>query len=293
MEESKSVWEKPQESNVNVPIEEPKNNNLTYAILGVSVVLVLSTIALGVVVYRGNTAQSTNKVSSSVSSSTQSTIEVSSSLSSSSVSSVASQSSVKVNTSINPYFYKYKSNIGKYISFDYPEGATIKVTSSREDKTFTSKSDIESVTISNDLVEIGVGGVLGFDEAAVYTFDLNNPGELIWTQTGAVEEVIKREVLKLNEKDYVFSNSKYEYVLIDLTRFAGKQFLNSVAIEKDSNGKFRADTNLALNQILPAWKVDLGNGSTFVNYSCKAKTTDDVKKCAEVLDKVISTFKVR
>ena len=81
------------------------------------------------------------------------------------------------NSSRAPY-YKYSTNTGKYVTFDYPVGGRILIESMRDDKTFTKATDIGSIEITFDNIVVGTDSSGGIDECQEVTYDISKPNQL-------------------------------------------------------------------------------------------------------------------
>lgn len=292
--------DQPKEVEKEVSVENPKSNKLTYILIGLGTLLVLAVGVLGFVVYRQamiNPPSSTN--SSSVTSSKVTT----SSSTSSSVSTSSNTAFVSVSSAISSKYYKFNTNNGKYISFDYPDGASINILG-YNDKTITSFKDIATISISNSLVTVSMGSG-GFDGCRVYTYDTTIKNQIEWeipememSQSGTGN----RGIYNMKTGNFVFQNTKYEYIVIDLNDLADSKVNADLTprfaiLTKNTNGKYVSECVIPETSFFtPKWTV-LFDQSEYkaepIYLNCKAKNTEDVKKCTEVLDRFITTFRVK
>jgi hypothetical protein len=279
-------------------VETPKSNKLTYILIGLGALLVLAVGVLGFVVYKQamtNPAPSTNTSKVITSSSTSSSLSTSS-----------NTASVSVSSAISSKYYKYNTNNGKYISFDYPDGASINITG-YNDKTITSFKDIAAITVSNSLVTIAMGSG-GFDECRIYTYDTAVKNQIGWESPtykivdGVPNYVGEKGIYNMKSGSFVFQNPRFEYIVVDLNDLADAKLsvnLNPrfAVLTKNSNGKYVSECVIPETSFFtPKWTVKLDQSEYKVEpiyLTCKAKNTDDVKKCTEVLDRFVTTFRVK
>ncbi len=284
-------------------VETPKSNKLTYILIGLGALLVLAVGVLGFVVYK---QAMTNPPSSTNTSSVSSSKLTTSTSTSSSISTSSNTASVSVSSAITSKYYKYNTNNGKYISFDYPDGASINITG-YNDKTITSFKDIAAITVSNSLVTIAMGSG-GFDECRYYTYDTAIKNQIAWESPtykivdGVPNYVGEKGIYNMKAGHFVFQNTKFEYIVVDLNDLADAKLsvnLNPrfAVLTKNTNGKYVSECVIPETSFFtPKWTV-LFDQSEYkaepIYLNCKAKNTEDVKKCTEVLDRFITTFRVK
>lgn len=284
-------------------VETPKSNKLTYILIGLGALLVLAVVVLGFVVYK---QAMTNPPTSTNTSSVSSSKITTSSSTSSSVSTSSNTASVSVSSAISSKYYKYNTNNGKYISFDYPDGASINITG-YNDKPITSFKDIGAITISNSLVTISMNSG-GFDDCRTFTYDPAVKNQLAWEvpsykmDGGVPNYVGEKGIYNMKTGHFIFQNSKFEYMVVDLNDFADSKVtsdsnLRFAVLTKNMNGKYVSECVIPETSFFtPKWTVKLDQTDKKaepIYLNCKATNTEDVKKCTEVLDKFITTFRVK
>ena len=288
-----------------VLVETPNSNKLTYIVIGLGAFLVLAIVVLGFVVYKQamtNPPATTN--TSSVSSTTKS-VSTSSSTSSS-VSTSSNTASVSVSSAVSSNYYKYNTNNGKYISFDYPEGASIKITG-YNDKTITSFKDIATIDVYNSLFGISMGSG-GFDECRIYTYDTAVKNQLAWEsptykiEDGVPNYVGEKGIYNMKAGHFIFQNTKFEYMVVDLNDLAEAKLSANLTprfavLTKNTNGKYVSECVIPETSFFtPKWTLKLDKSeykAEPIYLTCKATNTEDVKKCTEVVNRFITTFKVK
>ena len=286
-----------------VSVETPKSNKLTYILIGLGALLVLAVAVLGFVVYK---QAMTNPPTSTNTSSVSSSKDTSSLSTSSSVSTSSNTASVSVSSAITTKYYKYNTNNGKYVSFDYPDGAKINITAVKVDDPITAYKDIAVLGFTKDIVQVGLG-VGAIDECRTFTFDPTKPNQIGW-ELPKYDEYYgdpslngDKGMYNLKTGTFIFSNPKFEYMVIDLNDLANSNTNKALTqrftvLEKQSNGTYKSGCTVKDQVIFtPKWTIKFSASTVVepVSFMCTAKNTEDVKKCTEVLDRFITTLKVK
>lgn len=287
-----------------VKVETPKSNKLTYILIGLGIFLVLSVGVLGYVVYKqAMTNPTTEKTVSTSSLSSQST-----SSNSTSLTSTSSSVNSSLNTTISSSYYKYNTNTGKYIIFDYPEGAKIKVLGfgDKEIKGYDSIASIK-VTLEN-VGEITIDKNSAIDAVIQYKYDINNPNQIEWTVAGSSQpdgSTIKG-TYTFKKTPWSFYNSKLKYIVVDITELKNANVHKDIRSSYIVIDSFKKTTfNSSDNEFLfvPYWTIkdstsEYTNNDTYqkkqsVIVKCYGTTLEDTKKCTEIFDIFLTTFKVK
>lgn len=299
--------EQPSEVKEVASVEAPKSSNkLTYVVIGLGVVLVVAVIVLGFVVYRQVMTNPTTE-KTVVTSSSLSSLSSSSSMSSS-LTSTSSSINSSQNTTISSSYYKYNTNTGKYIIFDYPEGAKIKVLGFG-DKEIKGYDTIASIKVTLDNVaEVTIDKNLAIDASTSYKYDINNPNQIEWTVAGSSQpdgSTIKG-TYTFKKTPWSFYNSKLKYTVVDISELKNANVnkeIRSNFIVQDSLMKTTFNSSVNEYLFVPYWTVN-DNTSTFTDnetylkkqsvlVKCYGTTLEDTKKCVEVLDRFLTSFKVK
>ena len=297
--------QQPSEVKEVVTVEVPKSSNkLTYTVIGLGVVLVIVVVVLGFVVYKqamtNPTPEKTVVTSSSLSS-------LSSSSSLSSLMSSSSSLSSSQNTTISSSYYKYNTNTGKYIIFDYPEGAKIKVLGFG-DKEIKGYDTIASIKVTLDnVVEVTIDKNMATDSWVSYNYDLNKPNEIDWIVAGSSlpDGSTVKGTYKFKKTPWSFYNSKLKYTVVDISELKNANVHSSLKSDFVVIDSFRkVFTPLNNNYlVIPNWTVkdnttsyggenDYGKRQA-VSVQCTTTSLEDTKKCIEVFDRFLTSFKVK
>jgi hypothetical protein len=152
----------------------------------------------------------------------------------------------------------------------------------------------------------GLGG--GFDECRIYTYDTAVKNQIGWESPtykivdGVPNYVGEKGIYNMKSGSFVFQNPRFEYIVVDLNDLADAKLsvnLNPrfAVLTKNSNGKYVSECVIPETSFFtPKWTVKLDQSEYKVEpiyLTCKAKNTDDVKKCTEVLDRFVTTFRVK
>lgn len=289
-----------------VSVETPKSNKLTYLVIGLGAALVVSVVVLGFVVYKQAMTNPTPEKTVVTSSSLSSLSSSSSSLSS--LTSTSSSVNSSLNTTVSSSYYKYNTNTGKYIIFDYPTEAKIKVLGF-QDKEIKGYDTIASIKITLDNVaEITIDKNSAIDASTSYKYDSSKPNQIEWTVAGSSQpdgSTIKG-TYTFKKTPWSFYNSKLKYTVVDITELKNANVnkeIRSNFIVQDSLMKNTFNSSVNEYLFVPYWTVK-DNTSTFTDnetyqkkqsvlVKCYGTTLEDTKKCVEVLDRFLTTFKVK
>ncbi|MEI6462602.1 MAG: hypothetical protein WCO33_02955 [bacterium] len=305
MEENKAnAWSNPstsvgQSQAVGVTPSEVAKPAKSYPTYLIVVLLVSIFVLLGLVFFLYLNQNSANKATTVVA-----TNSVSSATSLASTSSVSSGGLVSSSTSSKAPYYTYATNVGKYVTFDYPQGGKITVESSRADKTFTKALDISNISITIDSLTFGSSTAFGADECTQYTYDVSKPNTVTYqgpsyNADGTTVKNVKNGTWDISSDKVVIVNKDKGYALIASDKIDGKFLMldnyNESTGLRSTNGIYK---NICNNiSITPKGLIQDTTASSYVGHRayCGASGVSftEAKKCVEVLDRYITSFKVK
>ncbi|MEI6887205.1 MAG: hypothetical protein WCK31_03120 [bacterium] len=301
MEENKAnVWGTPSKNpqavseTVNATVTKPSNTPIYLVV----VLLVCVFVLLGLVffLYFSQNAKNSNP--------TVATTKTSSIAATENTSTASLPSSTGSTSSNSSAYYKYSTNSGKYVTFDYPTGGIITILSNREDKTFTKALDISDIEIKIDTLTFGSSTTFGADECTQYTYDVSKPNVVSYVgpsynASGTKIANVKSGTWDISSDKVVVVNKDKGYVLIASDKIDGKFLM--LDNYNESTG-LRATAGVYKNicnniSFTPKGLIQDTTASSYVGHRafCGASGVSftEAKKCVEVLDRFITSFKVK
>jgi len=215
-------------------------------------------------------------------------------------------------TSINTNYYKYEKYENEYYSFDHPVGQEVIIEhwgGPRKNK----REDIADIFVYMEKGKVGIAEPSSEDTCIKYEYLPALPFYINY----AWAEIDHDPFLPffLSPLNYSYINSEYGFGVVSLDELTNNKnwFKDLLKQNKDLKELIYVDrlTDQKIvplgkkgplgvyTSCLPSGERKLFQPSKWFDYTaspfmdCNAKSTEDVKKCTEVLDRFVTTFKVK